>query len=60
MIPKVGDRVRIIDHSEAHGDIGVVWSIESNGIVLVELPQGCLWPCSADEIEVCNWQTRIC
>ena len=40
---KVGDRVRINDSSEAHGDLGVVCSIQ-NGIISVLLDSGCVWP----------------
>lgn len=46
---KVGDRVKIIDGSETHGDIGVIWSLPSlddedsgNGIIVVELDNGAL------------------
>lgn len=39
-----GDRVIVQDHSEAHGDHGTVWHIQDNGIIVVELDSGCLWP----------------
>ena len=41
-----GDRVRVCDQSEAHGDLGTVDTIQENGIILVELEGrgGCLWP----------------
>lgn len=54
---KLGDRVKIVDRSEAHGDIGVIWSLPSledeesgNGIIVVELDNGALWPVSGHEI----------
>lgn len=40
----VGNRVRIVDGSEAEGDSGTVYAIQANGIILVELGQGCIWP----------------
>lgn len=46
-----GDRVRICDGSEAHGDTGGIWTIQDNGIYLVELDDGgCLWPVERHEI----------
>jgi hypothetical protein len=49
---KVGDRVTVRDGSEAHGDRAVVWQVQTNGIVIVELTDhGCLWPCGADELD---------
>ena len=50
---KEGDRVIINDFSEAHGDKGVIWRIENNGIILVELDEeGCIWPVfSEDELK---------
>jgi len=46
-----GDRVAIADHSEAHGDTGTVLYTQGNGIVVVELDQGCAWPVfSGDEL----------
>ena len=42
---KIGDRVKINDYSEAQGDEGVVYYIQANGIILVELDgEGTLWP----------------
>lgn len=41
---KIGDRVIVMDGSEAHGDRGVIAIIQNNGIILVELDEGCLWP----------------
>jgi hypothetical protein len=51
---KVGDHVRIIDFSEAHGDLGVIDFIQDNGIILVELTEyGTIWPILEDsEIEL--------
>lgn len=42
--PKVGDRVTIEDCSEAQGDKGTILYIQSNGVILVELDAGCVWP----------------
>ena len=54
----VGDAVVIADYSEAHGDKGRVDFIQDNGIILVELEQGCIWPVTADDLqpnsELCN------
>jgi len=51
----VGDKVRVMDYSEAHGDIGVIDIMQDNGIIWVELTEyGCLWPVFADWIEVIN------
>ncbi len=47
----VGDKVVIADHSEAHGDRGKIDRIQDNGIILVELDQGCIWPVTADELK---------
>ena len=47
----VGDAVVIADHSDAHGDKGRVDHIQDNGIILVELEQGCIWPVTADELQ---------
>jgi hypothetical protein len=41
---RIGDRVRICDHSDAHGDLGVIDCIQADGIILVLLDQGCIWP----------------
>ena len=47
---KVGDAVVIDDGSIAHGDVGKVWCIEADGLILVELEE-CLWPIlRADDI----------
>jgi hypothetical protein len=40
----VGDTVTITDYSDAHDDTGTVWRIQDNGIALIELENGCLWP----------------
>ena len=47
----VGDSVIVADHSEAHGDKGRVDHIQADGIILVELEQGCIWPVTADELQ---------
>ena len=42
---KEGDKVIINDFSEAHGDKGKIWTIQYNGIILVELDEeGGIWP----------------
>lgn len=58
---KLGDRVKIFDWSEAHGDIGVIWSLPSlededsgNDIILIELDGGALWPVTGHEIKPIN------
>lgn len=51
-LPKVGDRVRVTDHSEAHGDEGVVYQIKRT-FWFIELDSGCLWPiCGFSECEL--------
>jgi hypothetical protein len=45
---KRGDIVRIVDGSEAHGDIGIVHDVQRNGIVLVNLAE-CAWPVDASD-----------
>jgi hypothetical protein len=40
---KVGDACVICDYSEAHGDKGVIYFVQTNGIILVELDE-CIWP----------------
>jgi hypothetical protein len=48
---KVGDRVVINDYSEAHGDKGIIDTIQENGIILIELIEyGCIWIVEEDEI----------
>lgn len=49
--PKEGDRVVIRDGSEANGDAGSVWFVQANGILLIELDDGGIWPVTANEIE---------
>ena len=46
---KVGDQVEIVDGSDAHGDVGRIWVIQDNGIIIVELEE-CVWPVDANEI----------
>ena len=48
----VGDKVVITDYSEAHGDKGKIDRIQDNGIILVELEHGCIWPVTADELQL--------
>ena len=56
-----GDKVKIIDGSEAHGDTGIVWFIQSDGIIIVELDaneekgivEGTCWPIlEENELEI--------
>lgn len=43
-----GDRVRIVDGSEANGDTGTIWRIQENGVYLVELDvHHAIWPCTS-------------
>lgn len=48
---KIGNRVIIKDYSEAHGLYGVVFDVQDNGIILVELDTECVWPVD-DEYEL--------
>ena len=48
---KVGDAVVIADHSEAHGDKGVIAHIQENGIIIVALESGCYWPVMDGELK---------
>lgn len=50
---KAGDLVEIVDHSDAHGDVGRIWIIQDNGIIIVELEE-CVWPVRTDEIRIVN------
>jgi hypothetical protein len=43
---KVGDRVKIDDFSEAHGDLGTVYRIQSNGIIAIVLDEN-----EADDVQ---------
>lgn len=54
---KVGDLVEIVDHSDAHGDVGRIWVIQDNGIITVELEE-CVWPVRADEIRTISGNNR--
>jgi G3E family GTPase len=48
---KVGDRVVINDYSDAHGDKGIIDTIQENGIILIELVEyGCICVVEEDEI----------
>ena len=47
----VGDRVQIVDGSECHGDIATVWHVQVNGVILLELDTGNIWPVSETEIQ---------
>jgi len=47
---KAGDTVRVIDGSEAHNDIGEVQWIQKDGLIIVELDGGAIWPCTEDEL----------
>lgn len=49
---KIGDRVRITDFSDAHGDTGVIISLRDD-MAIVEVDNGCdsyCWPCYPDEL----------
>jgi hypothetical protein len=43
--PSVGTRVEVCDGSDAHGDRGYVFDV-ANGVCLIELDAGCIWPVS--------------
>ena len=45
---KEGDNVIVQDYSEAHGDLGKIWKIQANGIVLIDLGE-CIWPVYSEE-----------
>ena len=50
---KIGTRVIVKDYSEAHGLYGVVFDVQDNGIILVELDTECVWPVENEsELEV--------
>jgi hypothetical protein len=56
---KPGDRVKILDNTEAHGDEGTIHTIMlTDGALLVELDEsgGTLWPCFPWEVEPLGWQ----
>jgi hypothetical protein len=53
---RIGDRVRICDHSDAHGDLGVIDCIQADGIILVLLDQGCIWPVLMTEYQISRSQ----
>lgn len=36
---KMGDKVIINDCSEAHGDTGTIWKIQSNGSIIIEFDE---------------------
>ena len=50
---RVGDRVRVVNGSEAHGDTGTLYHIDPAGVYLVELDaEGAIWPlCEPWEME---------
>ncbi|GEM_PF-4199234 len=51
---KVGDKVTVLDYSEAHGEVGVVFLI-TRGLVIVELEgqdPKVSWPCYEHELRV--------
>lgn len=47
----VGDRVQIVDGSECHGELATVWHVQVNGVLLLELAAGNIWPVSENEIQ---------
>lgn len=46
-----GDSVEICDGSMAHGDKGKVLWVQDDGLIIVELETGCVWPVTEDEIK---------
>ena len=52
MTAKPNDRVRITDGSEANGDTGTVLWTQADGLVIVELEAGCVWPVTEDEFVI--------
>ncbi len=51
------DKVVVWDFSEAHGDVGFIWCIQDNGIILVELEEtGATWPVLGEK-ELKPWTT---
>lgn len=58
--PSIGCRVEVRDGSEAHGDRGYVFDVGKNGVCLVELDAGCVWPVSEPwEIAVTGEKARV-
>jgi len=51
---EVGQRVTIADYSEVHGRCGVVFSVQENGIIIVELDghDETLWPVESGQVEI--------
>jgi biotin-(acetyl-CoA carboxylase) ligase len=47
---KVNDRVTLRDCSETEQFHGRIDHIQDDGIIIVELDNGCCWPVEADEI----------
>ena len=49
-----GDNVEICDGSEAHGDKGKVLWVQDDGLIIVELEAGCVWPVTEHELKPHN------
>lgn len=56
--PSIGTRVEVRDGSEASGDRGYVFDIV-NGLCLVELDEGCVWPVS-EPWEIAITREKVC
>jgi hypothetical protein len=49
-----GDCVEICDGSEAHGDKGEVLWVQDDGLIIVEIEAGCVWPVTEHELKPHN------
>lgn len=47
-----GASVEICDGSEAHGDKGRVMQVQDDGLIIVELEAGCVWPVTKNELKL--------
>lgn len=57
---KKGDRVVVLDNSDAHGEFGVISVVGDDvtgKMTLVELDSGAIWPVTGGEVEVVNEET---
>lgn len=50
--------MEICDHSEAHGDKGIVLWTQADGLIIVELEGGACWPVTVDELKPHNDQRQ--
>ena len=46
-----GQRVQVLDGSNVHGELGKIDNIGLDGIIMIELSDGIMWPVVADEIK---------